>query len=152
MHASILIISNNEIREKIKRQLYKNDVGEPNAFGAYASIKAWQCGLDYNSELRTYLKKNKDYLSSFSFDKKYSLKLIDGGSTYLLWYKVPPIFKDGDEFAKEFYNEEKIRVSPGSLYGIEGKNFIRVNIATSFNNITTLAAKLDSFLSKRFKK
>ncbi len=152
MQASILIISDEEIREKVKRQLYKNDVGEPNSFGCYASIKAWEYGLEYNKELRTYLKKNKDYLSSLSLEKKYSLKLIDGGSTYLLWFKVPLIFKDGDEFVKDFYNEEKIKVSPGSIYGIEGKNFIRINTATSFKNIKTLSAKLDNFLSKRVSK
>ncbi len=151
MQCSIVIIDNKLLREKIRDQLYKNDVGEPNCFGPYASIAAWENGLEYNKQLREYLKGNKDYLSSFDFEKKYCLKLIDGGSTFLLWYKVPPFFLDGDEFADLFYKEEGIKVSPGSIFGLEGQNFVRINIATNRENINKLAVKLDKFLSSHQK-
>lgn len=149
MHSSIVIIDDKDIRDRLSSQLYKNDVGEPNFFGPYASIEAWSHGLEYNYELRRYIEENKKYLLSLSLEKKYSLKLIDGGATYLLWFKVPPQFKDGDEFAHLLYLEEGIKVSPGSLYGSEGKGFIRVNIATNKENIKTFASRLIHFLDKK---
>ncbi len=149
MHSSIVIVDDKDIRDRLRSQLYKNDVGEPNFFGPYASIAAWSNGLEYNYQLRGYIEENKKYLLSLSLEKKYSLKLIDGGATYLLWFKVPPQFKDGDEFAYLFYLEEAIKVSPGSLYGCEGKDFIRVNIATNKENIKTFASRLIRFFDKR---
>ena len=149
MHSSIVIVDDKDIRDRLSSQLYKNDVGEPNFFGPYASLAAWSSGLEYNYQLREYIEENKKYLLSLSLEKKYSMKLIDGGATYLLWFKVPSQFKDGDEFASLFYLEEGIKVSPGSLYGGEGKNFIRVNIATNRENIKTFASRLIHFLDKR---
>ncbi len=151
MQSSIVIIDDISLRESIRKQLYKNDVGEPNFFGPYASAASWRNGLEYNKELREYLKGNKDYLSSLTFEKKYGFKLIDGGSTYLLWYKVPSYFLDGDEFTKLFYLEEGIKVAPGSIYGVEGKDFVRINIASNRENIKILGDKLDKFLSSHQK-
>ncbi len=149
MQSSLIIIHDEDIRNTIEKELYKNDVGEPNFFGPYASIAAWKYGLKYNEELRLYLKKNKDYLSSLDLDKKYGLILYDGGGTYLLWYKLPSFFKNDDEFVELFYKEEGIKVSPGSIYGKEGINFIRINIATSLSNIKLLGYKLDKFLAEK---
>ena len=148
MQSSIVIIRDEIIRNRIEKELYKNDVGEPNFIGPYASIGAWKYGLDYNYELRLYLNNNKKYLSSLNLDKKYGLILIDGGATYLLWYKIPSSFSNSEQFATFFYQEEGIKVSPGSIYGKEGENFIRINIATSLANIKLLGFKLDRFLDK----
>lgn len=146
--SSIAIVKDFALRRDLANELYKRDVGEPNCFGVFASIAAWQYGLKWNQELCAYLKENKEIIASYNLDKL-GLHLIKGEATYLLWFKIPSRFKDGEAFQKRFYKQEGILISPGNIFGEEGKNYIRINIATSKKNIIRLCESLNRFLTKK---
>ncbi len=147
MQASIVIVKDLNLRTSLSKELYKNDVGEPNCLGVFASSTAWTHGLEWNKQLCYYLKQNLDIINSYNF-AKFGLYLISGGATYLLWFKVPSNFKDGEHFQKSFFKEESILISSGFIFGKEGINHIRINIASSKKNIIRLCESLERFLAK----
>lgn len=147
LQTSVVICPNSSLKERIKKELYKNDVGEPNFFGPYASLSAWKYGLEWNKELRMYLYQNKQYLNSLNL-AQYGVTIVDGGATYLLWLKLPERFKSSNEFIKDLYLKKGIKVCPGIIYGKDGEGFIRINIATSLKNVVTFANRFIDYIKK----
>lgn len=147
LQTSVVICPNSSLKERIKKELYKNDVGEPNFFGPYASLSAWKYGLEWNKELRMYLYQNKQYLNSLNL-AQYGVTIVDGGATYLLWLKLPERFKSSNEFVKDLYLKKGIKVCPGIIYGKDGEGFIRINIATSLKNVVTFANRFIDYIKK----
>ena len=56
-----------------------------------------------------------------------------------------------DEFAKRLREETGLFLNDGLNYGENGKDYIRINIATSFNNVKDAMGRLSAFLNKREK-
>lgn len=148
LHTSAVCSFNKELLTKIQNALYKEDVGEPNFFATYAAIAAYNYGDEYIDELNVYIENNKRYLTNFINVEIPLLHVINSDATYLIWIDVSNTLLDGDRFTFELRKETGLYVSNGSQYGKNGKQFIRINVATSFNNVKECAKRLKSFIEK----
>ena len=129
IHTSAIVIDNEEIRKKVVRQINTDEVAEPNVLSIIASTSAFTKGRQYLKELNKNIFENKkiacDFINSIE-----GLKVKNTDATYLLWVDIRNITNDSNEFVSFLKNNQKLLVQSGDIYGLGGKGFIRINVAT----------------------
>lgn len=149
LHSSIIVVKNKDLKDKIQDGVYKDDIGEPNYFAVNANIAAFTKGDEYIKELNDYLYQNKKYVEDFILNKLTNLKYIKTKATYLLWIDISYYSNDSKKFADELKAKTGLYLSNGAQFKGNGNNFVRMNIATSLDNVKLAMSKLFEFLTRR---
>ena len=146
LHSAVTVVNNPTLKEKVQKAFYHDDIGEPNYFCIPATIAAYTKGAQYVDELNEYLYQNKKYIKEFLKENLPNVKLVSGQATYLLWLDISKYGIPSDVFVKELREETGLYINDGLHYGPNGGNFIRINIATSLNNVKDGINRLSNFL------
>ena len=142
IHTSAIIIPNEELRNKVNRQLNTDECAEPNIFAIPASIAALNDSCDWLEEMREYVEKNKEYVYQFIKENIPTFKAIEQDATYLMWLDMSSLTNDDKEFASFLRKETGLFLTAGSVYGKGGEGFLRMNVATSFSNVKDACCRL----------
>lgn len=124
-----IIAADNELRMKIDKAINVNEVCDVNPFGIEALIAAYNEGEDWLDELRHYLYVNYIYLQAF-FDRylpQFPVLPLEG--TYLVWVDCSVLQLSSTVLEKIVLEKGKLLINRGRMYGEEGDNFLRINIA-----------------------
>ena len=146
LHAAITVVNNPLLREKISAGFYHDDIGEPNYFAIPATIAAYRYGAHYVDALNQYLLINKNYLKDYLKNNLPHIKLVSGQATYLMWLDISYYQMPSDVFAKKLREETGLFINDGLHYGKNGGAFIRMNIATSLDNLKDGLNRLSQFV------
>lgn len=141
-----IVTSNEELRKKIDKSLNINEAIEPNIFGIEALIAAYNEGEEWLNQVLEYLEENRDYLVDFIKENIPELKVMIPEGTYLVWIDCSNLKISAKELGKRLLREEKIRLSYGGVYGDNGKDFIRINIACTKNTLKQVLKKIKNFI------
>ena len=147
LHSSIAVIKDKELRDKFQDAVYHDDVGECNYFACDANIAAFNDGDQWLDEMNEYVYKNKQYV--IDFFKKENINVIAGHATYLLWIDLSKYTDDSEKFCDELKKEVGLWLSPGKDFYGNGQYFVRMNVATSFDNVVDGCNRLLKFISKK---
>lgn len=128
LQVSNVIISNEKLRNKFKKELSKDHIALPNVFGAEALIAAYNYSEDWLDELLTYLEANRDFFIDYINKNIPKLKVIKPEGTYLMWVDCSNLNMDSKELRDFFVNKCKLALNDGIMFGEEGKTFMRFNI------------------------
>ena len=151
LQSAVCVIKDEKIRDIMQAAFYHDDVGEPNFFVEPATIAAYTYGADYVDELNAYIHKNKEYVKEFFKNELPHLKVTSGVATYLLWIDVSYYQIPGNQFASDLRKETGLFVSDGPHYGTSGSHYIRMNVATSLDNVKDGLNRLKLFLKNKEK-
>ena len=143
-----IVAPDSEIRAKIDKAININEVCDVNPFGVVAVMAAYNEGEGWLDSLRNYLWDNyvcvRDYFSRHL--PEYPVLPLQG--TYLVWINCEATGVDSDELVRQLVEQEKLQLSPGSMYGKGGERFLRLNIACPRANIEEALPRLERFLKK----
>ena len=151
IHSAVIVVKNEEYRKLLQEAFYHDDIGEPNYFAVPATIVAYTKGAEYIDELNQYLYQNREYVSSFIKDNLSQLRLVSGPATYLLWLDISVLNIRSDLFVKELREKVGLILSPGLQFGEEGAYKVRINIATSLNNVKDAMNRLKQYIDSKEK-
>ena len=151
IHAAVIVIKNEQYRKMLQEAFYHDDIGEPNYFAIPTNVAAYTYGGEYIDELNQYLYQNKQYVSSFIRDNLSQLRLVSGHATYLLWLDISSLKIRSDVFTKELREKTGLILSPGLQFGEEGAYCVRMNIATSLENVKDGMNRLKRFVEEKEK-
>lgn len=147
LQSSLIVVKNKELKDKIQDGVYKDDIGEPNYFATNANIEAFNKGDEYIKELNDYLYHNKKYVEEFIKNKLPNLKYIKTKATYLLWIDISYYSNDSIKFVNSLKAKAGLFLSNGTQFKGNGNSFVRMNVATSLNNVKLAMSKLFDFLN-----
>lgn len=125
-----IVAADPEKRAKIDRAINDNEVCDVNPFGVEGLIAAYNYGAGWLEEVKTYLWDNYRWLADAFAKRLPHLTLSPLEATYLLWVNISALGMHSDQVAERLLRDGKVMVSPGSIYGPGGENFIRINLAT----------------------
>ena len=151
LQSAMVFIKDPILKEKVQVAFYHDDVGEPNYFVEPATVAAYTYGDEYVDEINTYIANNKKYVDDYLKDNLSHLKVVSGKATYLLWIDISYYQLSSDIFAQELRKETGLFVSDGLMYGQNGKNYIRMNVATSLDNVKDAMNRLTQYLKRKGK-
>lgn len=128
---SYVIIPNKKLLFDYNKALNIPHLGMGNIFGTQALVAAYNSGEDWLGELNVYLKQNIDLVNDFFTQNMPKFKVIVPESTFLIWIDCREAGWEMKQITSFFLNDAKVAVNEGSLFGDNGKGFIRLNIGCS---------------------
>lgn len=118
-----------EVRNRIDRAININEVCDVNPFGVAATIAAYNHSERWLDALRRYLWDNYCYVCEVLGREMPDFKITPLEGTYLVWINITATGLRSDEFCRILEEKHRIRLSPGTIYGPGGEDFVRLNIA-----------------------
>ena len=135
LQGACVIVENEELRKKVNRGLNTDEVAEGNVFVYDAFISALNNGDTWLNEMNQYVYNNKLYLKEFLDNNIKEFKYNIADSLYLAWVDVSDLCSDGLFLCNYLKDNAKVYFSYGEEYGKNFKGFIRINLATSLDNV-----------------
>lgn len=131
-----ILAADDETRRLIDKQLNINEVCEISPFAVEAVQAAYNEGEQWLDQLRDYLADNYTLLSEFFAVHLPQLRVTPLEATYLAWVDCSTLPLRSAEIAKRLYDQHKLWINDGTVYGAAGEGFIRINIATTRERLT----------------
>ena len=148
LQISNIVTADAGIREKIDKAININEVCDVNPFGVEALVAAYDQGEDWLDSLRIYLWENYQHVLRFFSEKlpRYPILPLEG--TYLPWINIKASGLHSGELAGLLLHDAKVMLSPGTIYGPGGEDFLRLNIACPRPRLQDGLERLHSVLKR----
>jgi len=124
-----IFIADTKLRQKFKREIGKTGYSQLNTMGLVSCQAAYEGGGEWLDELLAYLWQNYNYTKNFINANLPKIRLAELEGTYLLWLDMNAYGFSETELDRILVEKARLWVSKGSVFGEEGKGFIRINIA-----------------------
>ncbi|WP_060679854.1 MalY/PatB family protein [Virgibacillus halodenitrificans] len=129
LQASYIVTANKEMREKIDACFSSQGLGMLNTMGNVALETAYLHGEQWLDELLEILERNRNYVVEMFEKHSTGLKVVQTEGTYLLWIDCSNLNMNPEELKEFMIKKAKVGLNPGASYGVEGNQFMRMNIA-----------------------
>ncbi|MCR5356816.1 MAG: pyridoxal phosphate-dependent aminotransferase [Lachnospiraceae bacterium] len=129
LKTAAVYVSDPEKRARVTYAFDTDELSEPNSFAAVSAIAAFEKGADWLDELRAYISENRKTVESFLLNEIPQIKAVRGEATYLIWLDISGLKGDVSKFGTFLRSKTGLFLSPGSIFGEQGNNFLRLNIA-----------------------
>lgn len=123
-------IKNPALRAKFKTERDKTGYDEPSLMGMVAARAAYEGGKPWLEALKKHLLANIDFVRSYLKEKIPQARLIEPEGTFLLWIDFSALGIPDSELDDLIVNKAKVWIDRGTMFGIEGNCYQRINIAT----------------------
>jgi cystathionine beta-lyase len=124
-----IVTDNIDFRKKIDRAINDNEVCDVNPFGVVALIAAYNESASWLKELVEYLKGNYEHLKNVFSLELPMYNVIKLEATYLAWIDCSVTQLKSQDIAELLLDKAKVMINPGIMYGKDGDDFIRINLA-----------------------
>lgn len=127
---SNIIIPNKDQRKAFQNYLFQNALVDTNLFGALATETAYRHGADWLDQLLVYLSGTLDYMEEYFAKHIPQIRMIRPEGTYLVWLDCRALGMGAQSLHKFFRDKAKVYFEQGTVFGVEGEGFMRMNITT----------------------
>ena len=136
------VAENPVLREAMGRDLHAI-MSEPSLFGYVATRAALQGGAAWHLALLDYLRGNRDLLQA-RISAMPGLRLAPVEATYLAWIDASAL---GIADPTAFFLAHGVALSPGSQFGADCGQFVRLNFGTQRARLTAALDRMEKALS-----
>ena len=124
------IIPNPERHAAYQAEVDKIHIENGNIFGSVALKTAYEQGDEWMRQLIEYLQGNVDFVYDFMTANIPSVHCYKPEATFLMWLDFRKWGMTQEELNRFLVHEAGLGLGDGSVYGIEGTGFQRLNIGT----------------------
>lgn len=129
IQSAATMVPEKHLRDRVIRALNTDEVAETNVFGAEVAVAAFTKGGEWLDEFREYIYGNKQLVCEFIKENMPDIYVVPGQATYLLWLDISKVSDNATEYCNHIRETSGLVLSDGSVYGENGKTFLRMNIA-----------------------
>jgi cystathionine beta-lyase len=144
MHQANLFISNENLRELYNKELRRAGFTLSNLMGMIACRAAYETGAEWLDQLKAYLTENLDYLRKYLNERIPEIKLIEPEGTYLVWLDCRALKMNDKELDDFIINKARLWLDAGTIFGVGGSGFQRINIACPKSVLTEALTRLET--------
>ncbi|PMO68730.1 MalY/PatB family protein [Vibrio splendidus] len=141
--------NNHELFEAFKTNVVAMYLDHGNAFSTFATVAAFEKGGEWLDGMLVYLQDTVKWITEFAEQRIPQLKVFQPQGTYQVWFDFSGLDFSEEELKNVVFEQAKMGLTPGGWFGAQSPNFMRMNIATSRDNIeqsfTALADAIDGF-------
>lgn len=143
-----IVCRDEKMRQRIDKAININEVCDVNPFGVLATISAYTEGKEWLVELVDYLQRNYEYLVSFFNNELPDYPVVKLEGTYLVWVDCRKTGLSSEELEEKLIKEGEVWLNPGSMYGVAGEGFMRINIACPRERLAEGLSRIKKVLVK----
>jgi cystathionine beta-lyase len=129
LHTSYIVTSNMNLKRSIDNRLKMLSLHMAQHFAQDAVEAAYNEGAEWLDEMMAYVKGNLDYTLAYFSEHLPAVKLLQPEGTYLLWIDCRELGLDITGLKNLMFHQAKVAFSEGSVFGNEGKGWLRINLA-----------------------
>ncbi len=144
-----LFIENPQYRARFKNVLQRYHISGSNTLALKACEAAYTQGRPWFDELLAYLKSNIRYVEEYLALHCPQIQVIPTEATYLMWLDFSQLDLSGEGLDLWLRQEAKLWLNNGIIFGEDGKNFGRMNIATQRSTLELAMTQLSEALRRR---
>ncbi|MDD3350081.1 MAG: pyridoxal phosphate-dependent aminotransferase [Eubacteriales bacterium] len=133
-----------ELRHRIKAELWRMGVDESNIMGQIACEAAYRGGAEWLSELKDYLLGNLAYIRDFLKEHLPQVSLVEPEGTYLVWIDFRKLGLSDENLEDLMINKARLWLDAGTMFGKGGSGFERFNIACPRATLEKAMSQLES--------
>lgn len=131
LNTSYIIVSNEKLRKEMQKKLQRLHLFTGNMFGAEALKAAYKHGETWLDALLEYLRGNIEYVMDFTEKNMPEVRIHKPEATYLMWLDFSAWGMSDAQLRKFVIEEAGLGLNYGPTFGSQGKNFQRLNVASS---------------------
>ena len=150
LSTSAVIASNKTLKEKYDKILEDIHVGGGNVFGFEALKSAYNNGEKWLDALMEYLEGNLHYLIRYLDENIPRIKPVIPEATYMVWLDCRELGLDDKELKKFMIHEAGLGLGDGTIFGMEGSGFQRINIGCPKSVLIKALHQLKNAVVQRF--
>lgn len=125
------IIPNEKLRTKYHEYLASSELDEAHIFAYLAAEKAYDEGAEWLSEVKKYIWDNISFVDQFLQTNIPQIKAMLPEASFLIWLDCRDLgFETQKELESFFINDAKLALNSGTMFGDQGKGFMRLNVGT----------------------
>ncbi len=129
LQISNIVTERADWRRKIRKEMSVNEMGMVSPLGVDALVAAYNEGEEWLEELNTYISENYRFMKEFCAKELPLFPVTEMEGTYLVWMDCSALGEPSDALADELERNGRLWLNAGTMYGEEGRNFLRWNIA-----------------------
>ena len=129
LQVSNIFIPNDSLRRRFIKEIDRAGYSQLNTMGIVGCEGAYKVGAPWLDELKEYIQDNIQFTIDYVANYMPKIHVYRPEGTYLMWLdcsKLPLSPKERDEW---IINEAKLWLDTGSMFGVDGEDFERINVA-----------------------
>ena len=127
--SSIVHTKNQEILNKVKSQMHIDNSDSCNVFATAAVIAAYDESEEWLEELKEVLYENKCIVRQYLENELPIIRMVECDATYLLWLDCSALNVPSKVLSGFLRDNQGLFLSAGIDFGLNGDDFLRMNIA-----------------------
>ena len=127
---SYMIVPNEEIRSRIAQTIDRIGMHNPTIFAVAAVEHGYMECEEWYQQMLDYVNENEKFTREFFAEHFPEFEILERQGTYLLWISYEKLGITEEELEKWFLEKTNVSVYMGSVFGNQGRGFIRLNIAS----------------------
>lgn len=128
--SSYCIVPNEELRRPFFEWLTANELDEPHLFAPIATIAAFKEGEEWRRQMLAYIEGNIKFVEDYLAANIPQIKPLRPQASFLVWLDCRGLGLDHDALQDLFINHARLALNDGEMFGIGGKGFMRMNVAS----------------------
>ncbi|MBQ8952158.1 MAG: pyridoxal phosphate-dependent aminotransferase [Eubacterium sp.] len=129
LQISNIIITDNKLRYRFRKQVDAFGFSQANAAGIYACEAAYTHGQEWLKALKEYIYDNIKFTKSYIEKNLENVRAFKTEATYLIWLDFRGTGLSDEEIDRKIIHEAGLWLDSGSIFGESGKGFQRINAA-----------------------
>jgi cystathionine beta-lyase len=143
-----LYIPNEKMHAHLKKAITTLYLDHGNALSVYATIAAYTKGQQWLEELLAYLQNTLHWISEFLAKELPQVQLWKPQGTYQIWLDFSALNLSEDALKTLLFQKAKLGFAPGSWFGEQCGQFMRMNIASPLVVIQTAFQQLKTVIQE----
>lgn len=139
-HVSQIIVKDGKIRKKLISLYHQLGLFHHLELGLRATTIAYSQCDDYIDELCEVIESNVKLVESLLKDSPFEVLPIEG--TYLVWIDITKLNLTSCHCQKRLIHEARVWLHDGSTFGPTGEGYVRMNVATSSEQLIEACQRL----------
>ncbi len=128
--SSYCIVPNEKLRRPFFEWLAANELDEPHLFAPIATIAAFKNGEEWRRQMLAYIEGNILFIEKWLSENLPQIKPLRPQASFLVWLDCRGLGLDHDALQNLFINGARLALNDGEMFGIGGKGFMRMNVAS----------------------
>lgn len=129
MVSSWCVVKNPELRDPFFHWLETNEFNAPTFTATIATEAAYLNGEAWLDEALEYIKENIEFTRCYLEENIPSIGMVTPEASFLVWLDCRSLKMEQDQLVKMFINRAHLALNDGSMFGDEGRGFMRLNVA-----------------------
>lgn len=147
LQASYMVVSNNELRQKLAAEQASDAFSMLNTFAVIAMEAAYTYGHEWLDQVLNYISANIKLVKKEIKEHLPLIKVIEPEGSFLIWLDCRELGLSHVDLKKRILEKGKLALNFGDSYGLGGEGFVRMNVGCPKDTVIEGLSRLRHALS-----